>query len=71
MLKAGGITAVTAWLYYRSFAEVLLLLPVMEWHLRMMTEISAKKKEDEFQEQFKAAIQAVSAAQNAWTSVDN
>ena len=65
MLKAGGITAVTAWLYYRSFAAVFLLLPVLAWHLRMMEEESAKKKEDEFQGQFKEAIQAVSAALNA------
>lgn len=71
MLKAGGITAVTAWLYYRSFAAVFLLLPVLVWHLRMMEEESAKKKEDEFQGQFKEAIQAVSAALNAGYSVEN
>ena len=71
MLKAGGITAVTAWLYYRSFAAVFLLLPVLAWHLRMMEEESAKKKEDEFQGQFKEAIHAVSAALNAGYSVEN
>lgn len=71
MLKAGGITAVTAWLYYRSFVVMFLLLPVLVWHLRMMEEECAKKKEAEFQGQFKEAIQAVSAALNTGYSVEN
>lgn len=70
-LKAGGITAVTAWLYYRSFVMTFLLLPVLLWHIRIMEEEKAKKKEAEFQGQFKEAIQAVSAALNTGYSVEN
>lgn len=71
VLKAGGITAVTGWLYYHSFLVMILLLPVLIWHLRMMEEEGAKKKEAEFREQFKEAIQAVSAALNTGYSVEN
>ena len=70
-LKAGGITAVTAWLYYRSFVMTFLLLPVLLWYMRIMEEEKAKKKEAEFQGQFKEAIQAVSAALNTGYSVEN
>ncbi|EOS79206.1 hypothetical protein C817_03003 [Dorea sp. 5-2] len=70
-LKAWGITALTAWLYYRSVPAMCLLLPVLIWHLRMMEEEGAGKKEAEFREQFKEAIQAVSAALNAGYSVEN
>lgn len=70
-IKACGITALTAWLYYRSFAVMFLLVPVLIWHLRIMEEEDARKKEREFMEQFKEAIQAVSAALNAGYSVEN
>lgn len=70
-LKAWGLTALTAWLYYRSFWAVFLLLPVLIWHLRMMEEEGVRKKEREFMEQFKEAIQAVSAALSAGYSVEN
>ena len=48
-----------------------LLLPVLLWHMRIMEEEKAKKKEAEFQGQFKEAIQAVSAALNTGYSVEN
>lgn len=70
-LKACGVTAVTGWLYYHSFLVMILLLPVLIWHLRMMEEESAKRKEVEFRGQFKEAIQAVSAALNTGYSVEN
>ena len=62
MAKALGITVVTVWLYYRSLWLTLLLLPLFIWHFRMMEEECVRKKEMEFQVQFKEAIQAVSAA---------
>lgn len=71
VLKACGVTAATGWLYYHSFLVMILLFPVLIWHLRMMEEESAKKKEIEFRGQFKEAIQAVSAALNAGYSVEN
>ncbi|WP_244324556.1 type II secretion system F family protein [Sporofaciens musculi] len=71
MAKALGITVVTVWLYYRSLWLTLLLLPLFIWHFRMMEEECVRKKEMEFQVQFKEAIQAVSAALNTGYSVEN
>ncbi|WP_289301654.1 type II secretion system F family protein [Sporofaciens musculi] len=71
MAKALGITVVTVWLYYRSLWLTLLLLPLFIWHFHMMEEECARKKEMEFQVQFKEAIQAVSAALNTGYSVEN
>ena len=71
MAKALGITVATVWLYYRSLWLTLLLLPLFIWHFRMMEEECARKKEMEFQVQFKEAIQAVSAALNTGYSVEN
>lgn len=71
LARAAGVTAVTAWLYYRSFLMILPLLPLLVWHLRMMEEEGAGKKEKEFQIQFKEAIQAVSSALNTGYSVEN
>lgn len=71
IVKAMGITAATAWLYYRSFWMTLLLLPLFLWHFHMMEEEWAIKKEQEFQVQFKEAIQAVSSALNTGYSVEN
>ncbi|WP_286151762.1 type II secretion system F family protein [Sporofaciens musculi] len=71
MAKALGITVATVWLYYRSLWLTLLLLPLFIWHFHMMEEECARKKEMEFQVQFKEAIQAVSAALNTGYSVEN
>lgn len=71
MVRASGVTAATAWLYYRSFWLALPLLPIFIWHFRMMEEDCARKKELEFQAQFKEAIQAVSSALNTGYSVEN
>lgn len=71
LARAAGLTVLTAWLYYRSFAAACLLAPILFWHLRMMEEESARKKESEFQVQFKEAIQAVSSALNTGYSVEN
>lgn len=70
-VRAAGITGITAWLYYRSFWMMIPLLPVLVWHLRMMEEETVRKKEAEFQAQFKEAILSVSAALNAGYSVEN
>ncbi|MGF0033785.1 type II secretion system F family protein [Bariatricus sp. SGI.154] len=70
-IKAAGITVITAWLYYRSFWAVLPLFPIGIWNFLMMEQEEARKKELEFQIQFKEAIQAVSAALNTGYSVEN
>lgn len=70
-VKAASIVIVTAWLYYRSFWAVLPLLPVGIWHFGMMEKECARKREAEFQTQFKEAILAVSSALNTGYSVEN
>ena len=69
--KAAGLTMITAWLYYRSVLMAIPLVPLLIWHLRMMEAEGIKKKETEFQMQFKEAIQAVSSALNTGYSVEN
>ena len=49
LARAAGVTAVTAWLYYRSFLMILPLLPLLIWHLRMMEEEGAGKKEKDIE----------------------
>ena len=71
LAKALGITVVTAWLYYHSLWTAWLLFPLFFWHYFMMEEEYAKKKELDFQIQFKEAIQAVSSALNTGYSVEN
>ncbi len=66
-----GITVATAWLYYRSFWMVLVLLPLFFLHFHIMEEECAGRRELEFQIQFKEAIQAVSSALNTGYSVEN
>lgn len=70
-VKAAAITAVTAWLYYRSLKVSLLLLPVLIWQVRLLEEEGANKKEREFRLQFKEAIQAVASALNTGYSAEN
>lgn len=71
MAKAAGIAVTTAWLYYRSLWAVLPLMPIGAWMFLMMENEVARKKEVEFQMQFKEAIQAVSSALNTGYSVEN
>nr|WP_307998121.1 type II secretion system F family protein [uncultured Merdimonas sp.] len=70
-VKAGGITGVTAWLYYRSVWAVICLIPLWIWHWRLMVKSAYQKKENEFALQFKEAILAVSSALNTGYSVEN
>lgn len=69
--KSGAITLVTAWLYYHSFWMLLPLLPVWAWHFKMMAEEVARKKDGEFQLQFKEAIQVMASALSTGYSVEN
>lgn len=66
-----GITAATAWLYYRSVWMALVLLPLFLWHFRMLEGECEGRKELEFQIQFKEAMQALSSALNTGYSVEN
>lgn len=69
--KAAGILGITAWLYYRSIWAVAGLLPLGIWLYREFLEEERKKKEREFQKQFREMIQTLSAALNTGYSVEN
>ena len=69
--KATGITAVTAWLYYRSLWAGILLFPLWIWHWRLMVREEYRKKESDFAQQFKEAILTLSSSLNTGYSVEN
>lgn len=70
-IKAGLILGLTAWLYYRKIWAVLLLGPLGIWLYREFLEEERKKKEQEFQKQFREMIQTLSSALNTGYSVEN
>lgn len=70
-IKTIGIVGITAWFFYHSFWAVVPLIPVGIWYFRMLEKDCMRKKEQEFQNQFKEAIQAVSSALNTGYSVEN
>lgn len=70
-IKAGLILGLTAWLYYRKIWAVLLLGPLGIWLYREFLEGERKKKEQEFQKQFREMIQTLSSALNTGYSVEN
>lgn len=69
--KAGVFVSVTAWLYYRAVWSVPLLLPAGIWFYRQEEKNCIRKKQQQFEQQFKEMIQAVSAALCAGYSIEN
>lgn len=66
-----GLLAAVSYLFYESAAAFALLLPFGVWHyLRWETECIAKKQR-EFQEQFREAIQSLSSSMRVGYSVEN
>lgn len=70
-IKAGLVMGLTAWLYYRKVWAVILLVPFWVWLYREFLEEERKKKEQEFQKQFREMIQTLSSALNTGYSVEN
>lgn len=70
-VKAGGLTAVTAWLYYRSLWAFPALLPFWIWNYKSMEKDCIYKKKAEFLIQFKEMIQSMASALNTGYSVEN
>ena len=63
-MKTAGMIGITAWLYYRRvWAVIFLILPGI-WLYREFLEEESKKKEQEFQKQFREMIQTLSSALN-------
>ncbi|MDO4313046.1 MAG: type II secretion system F family protein [Eubacteriales bacterium] len=60
-----------AYLFYESVIAFLLLTPVGVWRFLCWEEECIRKKQREFQEQFREAIQSISASMRAGYSVEN
>lgn len=69
--KAAALIGITAWLYYRKIWAVPALIPLGLWLYREFLKEEKKKKEQEFQKQFREMIQSLSAALNTGYSVEN
>ena len=69
--KAAALIGITAWLYYRKIWAVPALIPLGIWLYREFLKEEEKKKEQEFQKQFREMIQSLSAALNTGYSVEN
>ncbi len=70
-VKAGGLTFLTAWLYYRSAWALPILLPYWIWNYKNMEKDCIYKKKTEFLTQFKEMIQSMASALNTGYSVEN
>ena len=69
--KAATLIGIMAWLYYRKIWAVPALIPLGIWLYREFLKEEKKKKEQEFQKQFREMIQSLSAALNTGYSVEN
>ena len=68
--KAAILIGITAWLYYRKIWAVPALIPLGIWLYREFLKEEKKKREQEFQKQFREMIQSLSAALNTGYSVE-
>lgn len=65
------LIGVTAFLFYRSFLAVFALLPVGVWFFLDWERECIRKKQREFEEQFKEAIQSVASSLQVGYSIEN
>jgi len=65
------LIVVVSYLFYGTPLWAVLLSPYLIWHLRVWKKQAMKKRKQEFQLQFKEAIQSLSAALNVGYSVEN
>ena len=71
ILKVIIIVTGTAWIYYRSWVAVILLIPAGVWYYIQLLDECIKRKEQEFLVQFKELIQTFSSLLNTGYSVEN
>lgn len=71
LFKASFVIGITAWLYYRSAWAAVTLLPVWYWYYKRLEAECERRKQRDFQLQFKEMIQAVSSALNTGYSIEN
>ena len=71
VLRIALLIGVTAFLFYRSFLAVFALLPVGVWFFLDWERECIRKKQLEFEEQFKEAIQSVASSLQVGYSIEN
>lgn len=69
--KASLVTGLTAWLYYRTAWAFIFLSPMWFWYYRQLSEECVRRKQQEFEQQFKEMIRAAASSLNAGYSVEN
>ncbi len=69
--EGAGIVAMMAWIFYRSFIAVVILLPMTAFFFRYKREQLKKKREFELSMEFKEAIMSVNASLTAGYSIEN
>lgn len=65
------LLAAVSYLFYESLIAFLVLLPFGAWYFLRWEEECIRKKQREFQEQFREAIQSISASMRVGYSVEN
>lgn len=71
VLKTTAVFGAIIYVFYGSFAAVPFLIPVWFLYMRDWLADTAKKKEQQFREQFRDSIQEMAAALKAGYSVEN
>lgn len=71
ILKSGIVVVSVAWIYYRSWVAVILLIPVGIWYYIRLLDECIRRKEQEFLVQFKELMQTFSSLLNTGYSVEN
>lgn len=69
--KSIFITVVMAYLFYRSWIGAVVLSPVAFFYYRMCRRECLERKQQEFEEQFKEALRALTTALNVGYSIEN
>lgn len=70
-LQGIGLLLLTSYLFYGTFWVAILLSPYLIWYMKSWEKRMIQKKRQNFQLQFKEAIQSLSAALNVGYSVEN
>ena len=69
--ESGGVTFLTAWLYYRSVWALIILWPMWIVYYKMLNAECVREKQSEFTIQFKEMIQSMAASLRTGYSVEN
>lgn len=70
-MRTGGVLSVLSYLFYESVIAFIILLPFGVWFFFRWEAECIRKKQSDFQEQFKEAIQSIAASLRVGYSVEN